>query len=389
MATIKDRVAVAGVGTTRFTEQWEKDAEDLLVEAVQEACRDAGVDQADLQAIWVGTEYPFTGLGGTAAVDPLRLYGIPATRVENFCATGMDAFRNACFAVAAGIYEVVLACGVEKLTDQGVRGLPEVRRDIHPFLQASSPPALFAMVASRCFEANGWTKEDLALVAVKNHANGARHPKAHLRRPVTLEEALRAPMIAEPLGRLDSCPVSDGAAAVVVASPQAARRLAHRDDVVVVKANALATATALPMYKPSFDYLGFPATQLAAKQAYEEAGISDPVQELSLAEVHDCFTITELVTYEDLGFCKKGEGAHFVRDGTSLPDGSLPVNPSGGLKSFGHPIGATGCRMLAEVTRQLQGRAEGVQVRNAELGLAHNLGGPGAVASVTILGRSD
>jgi acetyl-CoA C-acetyltransferase len=195
-------------------------------------------------------------------------------------------------------------------------------------------------------------------------------------------------MIAWPLGRFDSCAVTDGAAAVIVTRPEIARTLMHKDDFVMVKANALAVTTAQPMHDPGFDYLGFPATRAAARQAYEEAGITDPAGQISLAEVHDCFTITELLTYEDLGLCEPGAGAAFARDGRSGVDGEVPVNPSGGLKSFGHPIGATGCRMIGELTRQLQGRAEGVQVRDPELGLAHNLGGPGAVCSVTILGRN-
>jgi len=389
MPGIKDRVAVAGVGATRFTEHYEKDQEDLLVEAVEEACTDAGIERKDIQAIWCGVYYRFTGLSGTTAADALHLYGIPSTRVENYCASGMDAFRNACFAVAAGVYDIVLACGVEKITDQGSHGLPNVLRDsIPPFMPPASAPALFAMAATRAFAERGWTREDLARVAVKNHANGAKHPKAHFRREITMETALEAPMIAWPLGRFDSCAVSDGAAAVIITTPEIAKKMNHKDDYVVVKANGLAVTTASPMHNPGFDYLGFPATRMAAKQAYDEAGITDPARQISLAEVHDCFTITEILNYEDLGFCEPGEGAAFIREGRSAADGKLPVNPSGGLKSFGHPIGATGCRMIGEITRQLQGRAEGVQVKDPELGLAHNLGGPGAVCSVTILGRN-
>ena len=196
-------------------------------------------------------------------------------------------------------------------------------------------------------------------------------------------------MIAWPLGRFDCCAVSDGAAAVVVTRPETARTLHHKDDFVKVKSNALAVHTAWPMFKGSMDYLGFAATRDAAAQAYEEAGITEPAKEISLAEVHDCFTITEILNCQDLGFCKEGEGVHLLREGQTAPDGEIPVNPSGGLKCFGHPIGATGCRMIVEVTKQLQGRADGVQVPDAELGLAHNLGGPGAVCSVTILGRND
>ncbi len=296
----------------------------------------------------------------------------------------MDAFRNACFAVASGAYDVVLACGVEKLTDVGGSGLPVDMG--HPVMRGASAPAMFALLATRCFHEYGWTREDLARVAVKNHKNGALHPKAHFRRPITLEAALNAPMIAWPLGRFDSCGMSDGAAALVITRPEIAKKSKHKHDYAVTKANALAMNSFLPMYRASFDWLGFPATQAAAKLAYEEAGIKNPAEEIDLAEVHDCFTITEILNIQDLQFCERGEGAKFVREGHADVDGTIAVNPSGGLKCFGHPIGATGCRMLCEVTKQIQGRAEGAQVKNARLGLAQNLGGPGSVCAVTILG---
>lgn len=384
MGSIKNKTAIIGVGCTRFGELWEKDAEDLIVEAAYEAMEDAGVTPDDIEATWVGNLYDFTGLSGSVAAEPLKLFGKPTTRVENFCASGMDAFRNACFAVASGAYDVVLACGVEKLMDVGGSGLPVDMG--HPVLRGASAPSMFALAATRCFHEWGWSREDLAHVAVKNHANGALHPKAHFRRPITLETALEAPMIAWPLGRFDSCGMSDGAAAVVVTRPEIARRSRHKHDFAMTRANALTMHAFLPMYRSSFDFLGFPATRAAAQQAYEEAGIRNPAQEIDLAEVHDCFTITELLNIQDLGLCEPGQGARFVRDGLANVGGTIAVNPSGGLKCFGHPIGATGCRMLYEVTRQLQGRAEGVQVPNARLGLAHNLGGPGSVCSITILG---
>ncbi|HVE93028.1 MAG TPA: acetyl-CoA acetyltransferase [Actinomycetota bacterium] len=389
MPGIKDRVAVAGVGYTRYGERWESDAEDLLVEAVDEACADAGIEQSDIDAIWVGIFYPFSGMAGTGAADPLKIFGKPATRVENYCASGMDAFRNACYAVASGVVDVALACGVEKITDQGGTGLPAIGGRGHPVMPTPSAPAMFALAATRSFHVHGWTKEDLAQVAVKNHANGVHHPKAHFRRAITVEQAVSAPIVAWPLGRFDCCAVSDGAAAVIITRPETAKNLAHADDFVRVKANALAVHTAWPMFKSSMDYLGFPATRDAAALAYEEAGVKDPAREISFAEVHDCFTITEILNYQDLGFCKEGEGVHLLREGQTSPGGSIPVNVSGGLKCFGHPIGSTGCRMIVESTKQLQGRADGVQVADATLGLAHNLGGPGAVCSVTILGRND
>ncbi|RMD82290.1 MAG: acetyl-CoA acetyltransferase, partial [Candidatus Dadabacteria bacterium] len=369
-------------------EIWEKDAEDLLVEAAYEAMEDAGVTPDDIEAAWVGNLYDFTGLSGSVAAEPLKLFGKPTTRVENFCASGMDAFRNACFAVASGVHDVVLACGVEKLMDVGGTGLPVDMG--HPVLRGSSAPAMFALTATRCFHEYGWTREDLANVAVKNHKNGAVHPKAHFRRPITADTVLGAPMIAWPLGRFDCCAMSDGAAALVITRPEIARTSRHKDDYALTKANALAMHAMLPMYRSSFDWLGFPATRAAAKLAYAEAGIENPAEEIDLAEVHDCFTITELLNIQDLGFCERGDAARFVRDGEADAEGGkVAVNASGGLKCFGHPIGATGCRMLCEITKQIQGRADGVQVKDARVGLAHNLGGPGSVCSITILGRPD
>jgi acetyl-CoA C-acetyltransferase len=388
MPGIKDRVAVVGVGCTKFGEIWEKDQEDLLVESVYEALDDAGLTPKDIDAGWVGLMYNFTGFSGATMTEPLKLFGKPVTRVENFCASGMDAFRNACFAVAAGVYDVVVACGVEKLLDQGASGIPI--DPIHPVLGHASAPAMFALAASRAFHEWGWTKEDLGNVAVKNHKNGASHPKAHFRRPITLADAVNAPMISWPLGRFDCCAVSDGSAAIVITRPEIAKDTKHKDDYVVVKANALAIQSLHPMYKVSYNWLGFPATRDAARAAYAEAGITDPVKEIDFAEVHDCFTSTELFNIGDLGFVANGKDAPaFVRDGHADVEGEVPINPSGGLKCFGHPIGATGCRMIYEVTKQLQGRADGAQVKNPRLGLAHNLGGPASVCSVTILGPRD
>ena len=389
MGSIKDKVAVIGVGATKFGEIWEKDAEDLLVDAAYEALDDAGLTSQDIEAAWVGVLYNFTGISGSTAAEPLKLFGKPVTRVENFCASGMDAFRNACYGVASGVYDIVLACGVEKLMDVGGSGLPTGDFG-HPVMGGVSAPGMFALAATRCFHEWGWTKEDLARVAVKNHKNGVAHPKAHFRRAITMEDALNAPMIAWPLGRFDCCAMSDGSAAIVITRPEIAKTTKHKDDYVLVKANALAMATVMPMYKASFDYLGFPATRMAAASAYEEAGIKDPAKEISFAEVHDCFTITELLNIQDLGFVEPPGAAEFVKDGrANVEEGDIPINPSGGLKCFGHPIGATGCRMIYELTKQLQGRADGAQVKNPRLGLAHNLGGPASVCSVTILGPRD
>lgn len=388
MTGIRDRVAVAGVGATAFGEHWERDAFDMLAEAAREAVDDAGIALEDIEAAWVGNYYPFTGLGGPTVTDALRLYGKPATRVENYCASGLDAFRNACYAVASGVHDVVLACGVEKLTDQGASGLPPMGK-ADPVLERPSAPGFFALSATRAFHEWGWDERDLATVAVKNHANGAAHPKAHFRREITLETAMSAPEIASPLRRFDCAGVSDGAAAIVVTRPEVARQLRHRDEVVLVRSVQVSAYTYTPQFKTSFAFLGFPSTREASRRAYEEAGITDPMGEIDLVECHDCFTITELLNLQDLGFCGPGEAAGLSRDGLFEAGGKLPVNPSGGLKAFGHPIGATGCRMVYEVTRQVQGRALGRQVSGARTGMAHNVGGPGAVSAVAILGRED
>jgi acetyl-CoA C-acetyltransferase len=389
MESIRDKVAVIGVGYTKFGELWDKSVEDLLVEAVYEAYEDAGVGPEAIDAAWVGIQYPFTGLAGTTLADPLKLYGIPITHVENFCASGMDAFRNACMAVASGVHDVVIAAGVEKITDQGSRGLPGGGGAVSMTNVWPSAPGMFALAASRCFKVYGWNKETLAHVAVKNHEHGAHHPKAHFRRPVKIEDVINAPLISSPLGRLDCCAVSDGAAALILTTPERAKAFKHKDDFVRVKANAIAVYTGQPWYQPGFDFTHFPATEMAAKRAYEQAGIKDPAKELDLVECHDCFTVTELLNVQDLGLCPRGQAGDFVREGNTRHGGSIPVNVSGGLKCFGHPIGATGCRMLVEITKQLQGRADGLQVKDAKLGLAHNLGGPYSVCSVTILGRND
>ncbi len=384
--SLKDKVAVIGIGCTKFGELHDKSLSELMAEAALAAYEDAGIEPERVEAAWLGTFSPGFG-GGKASVtlaDALRLYGKPITRVENYCATGTDAFRNACLAVAAGVYEVVLVVGAEKLRDRPVRGLQ--REGTHPYLEAgSTPPGLFALAANRYFHRFGGDRHTLAKVAVKNHHNGALNPKAHFRMEVTEEQVLAAPLVAYPFGLYDCCPTTDGAAAVIICRADRARQF--REDPVYVKGIGLAVETGWPFFDPTFEYIGFPATVAAAAEAYRMAGIRNPAREISVAEVHDCFTWTEIANYEDLGFCKKGEGRYFIEEGRSALAGDLPVNPSGGLKSFGHPIGASGVRMLTEIVLQLRGQAGARQVKNAELGLVHNLGGPGSVACVVVLGR--
>jgi len=384
--SIKDKVAVIGTGCVKFGENYEQTYDDMIVEAAYEAYKDAGIEPKEIQAAWMGTANPGIGHGkaGVSLADPLRLYDIPITRVENFCATGTEAFRNGCMAVAAGEYDIVLVVGAEKMKDRGERGI--VREGHHPLLaRGVTAPGQFALAATRYFHTFGIDKTVLAKVAVKNHKNGSMNPKAHFQREVTEEQVVKAPIIAWPFGLFDCCPTTDGAAAVILCREDLAKNF--RKDYVVAKGMGLAVTSGRPYFDPGYDYLGFRCTQMAAQQAYKEAGITDPRKEVSFAEVHDCFTMTEILNYEDLGFAKKGEGWRLIVDGVTALNGDLPVNPSGGLKSFGHPIGATGVRMIHELTQQLLGKSGKRQVKKTDIGLAHNVGGPGAVACVIILGH--
>jgi len=386
---IRDRVAIIGTGVTQFGEIWEKDEEDLLVESVYEACGEAHVDlREDVEAVWIGTQYNFSGVSGGAFSEPLKCYGKPVTHCENFCATGMDSVKNAAYAVAAGIHDIVLACGVEKILDQGSRGLPDIGTG-HPLAVGMSMPALFAICATRTFKEWGWTEEDLARVPVKNHHHGAKHPKAHFRREITLEMALNAPYIAYPLKLYDCCAMSDGAAAVIMTTPERAKDLVGPGNYATIKAIGHAVESLQPFSRPDFTGLSFPANRKASRSAYEQAGIQNPRKELDFGIVHDCFSVNELLSYQDLGLCQPGEAADLVKDGVTAIEGEFPINPDGGLKCFGHPIGATGVRMVVELTRQVLGRAEGYQVKNAKAGFAHNLGGPFTTSMVTIVGTPD
>jgi len=373
---LRKKVAVVGVGCSKFGELYEQSAEDLLCDAVEEALADAGCERDRIEAAWVGNVVsPF---GGDGLGDALKLFGRPITRVQNYCASGMDAFRNACAAVAAGLHDVVLAVGFEKMRDGG---FARPNRS-HPVLDfGERAPHVFALSANRYFATYGASKKTLAAVAVKNHRHGLASPKAHLKMEITEETVLRAPMIYSPLGLFDCCPTTDGAAALVVCRADLAK--SFRGQPVWPLGIGLAVVTGQPYYKPSLGFVGFEATVRAAEHAYTQAGVKPA--DVDFAEVHDCFTITEILNYEDLGFCARGEGGKFVEEGRASLGGEKPVNPSGGLKSYGHPVGATGVRMIYELATQLRGRAGARQVENARIGLAHNLGGPGAVSCVSIL----
>jgi acetyl-CoA C-acetyltransferase len=390
--SIKDRVAIVGVGCTRFGERWESSAEDMIVEAAYEAFEDANIGPEDVQAAWLGTSS--SGRGGPMLAHALKLEYIPVTRIENHCATGTDALRNACYAVAAGIYDLVLVVGVEKLKDQGFSGLqghPEVATSgVKPYLM---PPVQFALSATRYFNHYGLGheegKEVLAKIAVKNHYNGSLNPKAHFQQEVTVEKVMNAPMIAWPLGLFDCCGVADGAAAAIITQPEMARNF--NDQYVLVKGLSISCGAYQGQLQDRYNYVHFPENVTAAKMAYHEAGIENPRKEISIAMVHDCFTITELIIYEDLRLSERGKAPLDVHAGTFQLDGELPVNTDGGLKSFGHPIGATGLRMIYEAVKQLQGKAGPRQVKDPNIALTHNLGGtPGRfTCAISILGRRD
>ncbi len=371
--SIKDRVAIVGMGCTRFGELWDKGPSDLIVDAVTEACADAGVRIKDIEAVWGGSI--FTGHGGRSISEPLRMQYVPITHVVNACASGHDAVRNASYAVAAGIYDLVLAVGFEKLKDEGMSGLPGMDNRTHTHAVATMP-GMFAMMATKYFHRYGLSPEEgktmLAKISVKSHANGSLNPKAHLRNVLTVERVLNAPIIAWPLGLFDCCGVSDGGAAAIITRADKAKEF--RKDPVYIKALQLCTSPTSGRITSDYDYTHVEEGYRAGVAAYKEAGITDPRREISMAEVHDCFSITEAVTMEDLQFSPRGKVKDDIDAGTFELSGDLPVQPDGGLKCFGHPIGASGIRMLYELYLQLQGRADKRQIKDPKLGLAHNMG---------------
>jgi acetyl-CoA C-acetyltransferase len=387
MDSIKDRVAIVGMGCVKFGENWGQSLEDMIIDAVYEAYADAGADPRDIQAAWWGT--CFAGETGQILATPLKLKYIPVTHVENACATGSEAIRGACYAVAAGIYDIVLAVGAEKLKDTGFSGLPQTRPTAtwSYRLTTQTPAAIFAMMATGYFAKYGLTHEDgkrlLAQIAVKNHYNGSLSPKAHFQREITMDQALNAPMIAYPLGLYDCCGVSDGAAAAIIVRADLAKKF--RPDPIYIKSLQICQGPREGFINPAYDFAHVEETYRGGMAAYKEAGIKEPRKEISIAEVHDCFSITELTIMEDLQFSLRGRVREDVEAGTYTLQGELPVNTDGGLKCFGHPIGATGLRMMYEVYKQLQGKAGPRQVKNPRLGLTHNQGGEPGAATVSVL----
>ncbi len=394
---IKDKVAILGMGCSKFGERWDKEADDLMVEAYEEALADAGIETKQINAAWLSTaiEDQHVGKSGVPLAIALRLPYIPVTRVENYCASGTEAFRGAVYAVASGAADIALAMGVEKLKDTGYGGLPQRSRGVLNSMSWAnfSAPGSFAQLAAAYRAKNGTSPEELkramAQISVKSHDNGAKNPKAHLRNKINIDTVLGAPTVAEPLGLYDCCGVSDGAACAIVTTPEIAKSLG-KHDIVSVKALQLSVSNGQEASHNSWDGSHFVTTRTASKRAYTEAGIDDPRKELSLIEVHDCFSITELVTMEDLFISKEGGAVKDILDGFYNADGGVPCQIDGGLKCFGHPIGASGLRMIYEIYLQMLGRA-GPRQRQDEprLGLTHNLGGfpHQNVCSISIIGR--
>ncbi len=384
---IKDQVAIVGMGCTRFGEHFDRSIDDMIIEAAHSAYDSAGISQDDVDAFWFGTLS--SGTSGLTISKPLKIDYKPVTRVENMCASGSEAFRNAAYAVASGAFDVVMAIGAEKLKDNGMSGLVGASTADDGTKTSVTAPASFSLLAPAYGEKYGvdreTMKEVMTRIAWKNHFNGARNPRAQFQKEVSKEKIANAPKVAGDLGIFDCSGVSDGSAAAILCRAEDAHK--YTDNPLYIKALAFTSGPGAGPLDPDYDYTTYSEVARCAADAYEQAGITDARNQIAMAEVHDCFTPTELVLMEDLQFSKRGEGWQDVMDGTFDLDGELPVNPDGGLKSFGHPIGASGLRMLYECWLQLRKEApEDRQILSVEkgktLGLTHNLGGrPGECVS--------
>ena len=396
MESIKDKVAIIGMGCTKFGENFDQSIDDMIIDAVYEALDDSKIGSTDIQAAWLGTL--MGGITGGVFSEALQWDNLPVTRVENNCASALEALRNGMFAIASGMYDIVIAVGAEKCKDTGTGSLT-FPYGYHPAYGYMQAPAAYGAAALRYFAKYGIDVEDgrklLAQIAVKNHHNGTLAPKAHFRREIKPEQALNAPTISWPLGLFDCCPTTDGAAAAILCRADMASKF--RDDYILVKGIGLAVGrrnvySGRIKDKNDSDYTIWKETVAAAEQAYSQAGIANPRKEISLASVHDCFTITELINYESLGFSPAGQAREDVESGFFALDGELPVNTDGGLKAFGHPVGASGLRMVYELYKQIQGKGEKRQIKDVDLGVAHCQGGNptgGFQASVAVVGPRD
>jgi acetyl-CoA C-acetyltransferase len=386
---ICDRVAIVGMGCTAFGEHWQKGADDLLVEAATDAYKSAGVDPEQVDAYWLGTMG--SGVSGLMLSEALKLDYKPVTRLENMCATGSEAIRNAAYAVASGAYDVAMAVGVEKLKDSGYSGLVTSSVPDDGTRPGMTAPAMFSLLAPAYAKKygvdEGTLKDVISRIAWKNHVNGAKNPKAQFKKEVPIEQIKASPRVAGMFGVFDCSGVSDGSAAAILCRAEDAHK--YTDRPIFIKALSFAAGPAEGYFSQDYDFTTFREVVASADEAYKQAGVTSPRDEISMAEVHDCFTATELVLMEDMGFSERGQGWKDCLEGRFDGDGPQPVNPDGGLKSFGHPIGASGLRMMYEMWLQLRGEAGARQIASPKLGLTHNLGGqPGrCVSFVSIVGR--
>lgn len=387
---IKDKVAIIGMGCTSFVEHWDLGLDDLIVNAANDCYASAGIAKDQVDAYWLGTAQG--GMSGITLARPLQLHNKPVTRVENYCATGSEALRQAAYAVASGAYDVVMALGVEKTKDSGFQGLNAVPPPNDGTSRTLTAAAMFSMVApayaQKFHVAPEELREAIARVAWKNHYNGARNPRAQFRKEVSIDTIKKSPKVAGDLGVFDCAGVADGAAAAIICRAEDAHK--YTDKPLYVKALSFVAGNGSGLTDPSYDYTTFPEIADCAVDAYAQAGVTDPSNQIALAEVHDCFTVTEMVLMEDLQFSARGTAWRDILDGRFDLTGQLPVNPDGGLKSFGHPVGASGLRMMYEAWLQLRGEAGPDRQISTDrtLALTHNLGGyPGEMVSfISILG---
>lgn len=388
----KDDLAIIGMGCTKFGERWDTGLDDLIIDAAFEAFEDAGIEPKDVQVCYFANTNAPNNCSGTPVTDALKIHGIPVTRNENWCTAGHIALIDACLAVKSGMCDIALAIGAEKLKDKGAGGLG-VGRGLNPVRETRrDAPGSFALIAEAYFKKYGLTydegKELLARIDIKNHYNGSLTPKAHFHNVLTMEQVMKAPLIATPLGLYDCCGTSDGGAAAIITRASLAKRF--RDDPIYIKGFGCATDMITPHYRArDFDWTSFEALRKCAQMAYDMAGITDPRNEIDLAEVHDCFSITEMCIYEDFGFSPRGKAPEDIRAGFFERTGGLPVNVDGGLKCFGHPVGASGIRMTYEIYKQLQGKVDNParQLKNVHRGLSQTFGGPPQIAACMILGN--
>ncbi|MCL4365173.1 MAG: thiolase domain-containing protein [Candidatus Marsarchaeota archaeon] len=384
-------VAVIGVGLTKFGERWNLGLKELMAEAGLAALEDASISSHDVEMLYGGTMASgrFIGQEHTAALmaDQLGFGNIPAVRIENACASGGSALRQGYIAVASGIHDVVVVGGVEKMTDvtsgEASTALGGAGDQEWELFQGITFPGLYALMARRHMFEYGTTEEQMASVSVKNHENACRNEFAQFRKRVSIDDVMGSKMVSDPLKLLDCSPISDGAAAVVLAPLEKAKK--YNDTPIKIVASAQASDTLRLADRESLTELK--ATKIAGQNAYRQAGVT--ADDIDVVEVHDCFTIAELLAMEDLGFYGKGKAGKAVQEGETALNGRISVNTSGGLKGCGHPVGATGVKQAAEIVWQLRGDAKDRQVNGAEIGMTHNVGGSGATAVVHIYKRAD